>query len=250
MPDAGQFVKKHGQGQYSNDQRGHDWTGDDWKGRAICYGCGVMGHIKAKCRSKHKLAMYEKSKSGAILATSTSIGESEPFLFSVIHLDPILVRHLDPVLVIHSDPVLDCTPDSVITLNVVSTNQSADYWILDTCSTNHITGNRHLCESFDPMTKGEHQVKTANNSFEVADGSRTIRFYVNRPNAKPAKIVMQCALYVPSCCMNNLHSIIQSIWKEDNKNFKLDGAPVSVGSVLIYEAPLINCLFVLKASTI
>jgi hypothetical protein len=33
------------------------------------------------------------------------------------------------------------------------------------------------------MAKGEHQVKTANNSFVDAEGSGTIKFYVNRPNA-------------------------------------------------------------------
>jgi hypothetical protein len=82
-------------------------------------------------------------------------------------------------------------PDTVITVNVASANRSADYWILDTGATNHVTGNRHLFETFHSMAKGEHQVKTANNSFVDAEGSGTITFYVDRPNAKPAKIVLQ-----------------------------------------------------------
>jgi len=56
-------------------------------------------------------ASYEKSKSDANLSltASTSTAESESFLFSEIH----------------SDPILDCTPDSVITVNVASANRSA-----------------------------------------------------------------------------------------------------------------------------
>jgi len=125
-PDAALFVTKKGRGR---NWKGNDRKGDDWKSQVICHGCGVKGHIKAKCRSKHKWASYEKSKSDANLATSTSIAESESFLFSVIHSDPVSVIHLDPVSVIHSDPVSDSTPDSVITVNVASANRSADYWI-------------------------------------------------------------------------------------------------------------------------
>jgi hypothetical protein len=100
------------------------------------------------------------------------------------------------------------------------------------------------------MAKGEHQVKTANNSFVDAEGSGTITFYVDRPNAKPAKVVLQHVLYVPACGTNNLLSIIQLMRKGVNFDFNLDGATASLGSVLVYEAPLINSLFVLRASTI
>jgi len=50
-PDAALFVTKKGRGGYSKDKKG-----DDWKSQVICHGCGVKGHIKAKCRSKHKWA--------------------------------------------------------------------------------------------------------------------------------------------------------------------------------------------------
>jgi len=99
------------------------------------------------------------------------------------------------------------------------------------------------------MAKGEHQVKTANNSFVDAEGSGTITFYVDRPNAKPAKIVLQHVLYVPDCGTNNLLSSVQLMRKGVNFDFKLDGATVSLGSVLVYESPLINSLFVLRTST-
>jgi len=89
---------------------GYDRKGDDWESQVICHGCGVKGHIKAKCRSKHKWASDEKSKSDANLATSTSTAESESFLFSVIHSDPVSV--------IHSDSMTD----SGITVNVASAN--------------------------------------------------------------------------------------------------------------------------------
>ena len=98
------------------------------------------------------------------------------------------------------------------------------------------------------MAKGEHQVKTANNSFVDAEGSGTITFYGDRPNAKPAKIVLQHVLYVTACGTNSLLSIIQLMRKEVNFDFKLDAATLTLGSVLVYEAPLINSLFVLKAS--
>ena len=104
-------------------------------------------------------------------------------------------------------------PDSVMTVNVASVNRSADFWILDTGATNHVTGNRHLFQTFHPMAKGEHQVKTSNNSFVVAAVSGTISFYVDRPNAKPTKIVLQHVLSVPACGTNNLLSIIQLMRK-------------------------------------
>jgi len=78
----------------------------------------------------------------------------------------------------------------VITVNVASANRSANYWILDNGATNHVTRNRHLFETFHPLAKGEHQVKTSNNSFVDAEGSGTITFYVDRPNVKPVKIVL------------------------------------------------------------
>jgi hypothetical protein len=46
--------------------------------------------------------------------------------------------------------------------------------------------------------EGEHQVKTANNNLVNAEASGTISFYVDRPSAKPANIVLQHVLYVPS----------------------------------------------------
>jgi len=241
-PDAALFITKKGRGRHSkgekgNDRNGDDRNGDNWKSQVICHGCGVKGHIKAKCRSKHKWASYEKSKSDANLAltksTSTAECESESFLFSVIH----------------SNPIPDSMPDAVITVTVESANQSADYWMLDTGESNHVTGSRHLFQTFHPMAKGEHQVKTAKNSFVDAEGSGTITFYVKRPNAKPMKIVLQHVLYVPSCGTNNLLSIIQLMWKGVNFDFKLDGATACLGSVLIYEAPLLNSLFVLRSST-
>jgi hypothetical protein len=83
------------------------------------------------------------------------------------------------------------------------------------------------------MAKGEHQVKTAKNSFVDAERSGTIMFYVARPNAKPAKIVPQHLHYVPGCGTNNLLSIIQLMRKGVAINFNLDGATVRLGSVLI-----------------
>jgi hypothetical protein len=138
--------------------------------------------------------------------------------------------------------------DTVITVNVATEKQPADYWILDTGATNHVTGNRHLFESFHPMAKGEHQVKTANNNFVDAEGAGTISFYVDRPSAKPAKIVLQHVLYVPACGTNNLLSIIQLMRKGVNFEFNLDGAIASLGSVLVYQAPLINSVFILRTS--
>ena len=99
------------------------------------------------------------------------------------------------------------------------------------------------------MAKGEHQVKMANNSFVDAQGSGTITLYFDRPNVKPTKIVLQHVHFVPPCSTNNLLSIIQSLRNDVNFNFKLDRATASLRSVLVYEAPLVNCLFVLRAST-
>ena len=60
---------------------------------------------------------------------------------------------------------------SVITVDVASTNRRADYWVQDTGAMTHVTGNQHLFESFQPMPKGEHQVKTASNSLIDAVGT-------------------------------------------------------------------------------
>jgi len=94
--------------------------------------------------------------------------------------------HLDPVSVIHSDYL----PDPVNTLNVAWANRSADYCILDTGATYHVTGNLYLLETFHHIAKEKHQVKTANTSFVNAEGTSTNTFYVDRPNAKPANIVL------------------------------------------------------------
>jgi len=111
-------------------------------------------------------------------------------------------------LVIHSDPTPDSTQDYVITVNVASANRSADYWILDTHVTNHITSIRYHFDTFHPMAKGEHQVKTENNSFVDASGSGTVTFHVDRPNTKPANIVLHHVLHVPACGTKNLLNII------------------------------------------
>jgi len=83
------------------------------------------------------------------------------------------------------------------------------------------------------MAKGEHQVKMANNTFVHAEGSGTILFYVDRPNANPAKIFLQHVFYVPACGTNNFLSIIQLMRKGVKFDFKLDGATASLRSVLI-----------------
>ena len=226
VPDAALFLTKKGRGRYWEVEKRNDRGGDErkreyLKSRVICHGCGVKGHIKAKCRSKHKWDSYEKSKSDANLpltaSPSTAKFESESSLF----------------LVIHSNPIPVSTPGSVITVHVASANRSADYWILDTGATNHITGICHLFETIHPMVKGEHQVKTANNSVVDADGSGTIAFYVDRPNAKPAKIVLQHVLYVPACGTINLLSIIQVMRKGVNFDVKVDGPTASLASVLV-----------------
>jgi len=87
----------------------------------------------------------------------------------------------------------------------------------------------------------------ANDSFVDAEGSGSITFYLIRPNAKPAKMVLQHVLYVPACGTNNLVSIIQLMRKGVNFDFNLDGATVGLGSVCVYKTPLINSQFVLKA---
>jgi hypothetical protein len=97
----------------------------------------------------------------------------------------------------------------VITVGVVSKNRLSDYWIQDTGAMNYVTGNRHLFESFEPMGKGEHQVKTANVTLVDAEGTGTITFYANRPNAEPAKVTLQNILYVLMCSTNNLLTVIQ-----------------------------------------
>jgi len=118
-PDAALIITKIGRGRQSkggkgDDRKGDDWKGDNWKIQVIYHGCGVKGHIKAKCRTKHKWASSEKIKSDANLASTATICtanfQSDAFLLSVIH----------------SDPILDTTPDSVITVNVALANRSAD----------------------------------------------------------------------------------------------------------------------------
>jgi hypothetical protein len=99
------------------------------------------------------------------------------------------------------------------------------------------------------VTTGEHQVEMANISFVDAEGSGNITYYVDMPNANPAKIVPQHVLYVPACGMKHPKSIIQFIRKEVNVYFKLPGAAARVGSVLDCEAPLINSLFLLKTTS-
>jgi len=200
----------------------------------IVHGFGVTGHIRPKCRSKHKWASYEQSNCDANPAStpSTSAAESDTFFFSVIQ----------------SDPIPDSMPDSVITVNVAAANQSADYWILDPGVTNHVTANRHLFQTFHPLAKGENQVKRANNSFGNAEHSATITFSVGKPIAQHAKIVMQHVLYVPASGMNNLISIIHLMRKVVTFNLKLNGAMSSFGLVLVDDAPLFNSLFMLNAS--
>ena len=192
-------MRKNGRGRHSEGKMGHDRKdddrrGDEWKTEVICHRCGVMGHIKLKCSSKHKWASDETFKSDGNLASNASISAAES---ETVHF-----------LVIHSDPVPDSTPDSVITVNVALAYVSADYWILETGATNHGTGNCHLFETIHTMAKGEHQVMTANNSVVDAEGSATITFHVERPNAKPPKIILQHVLYVAACGTNNV--LVQS----------------------------------------
>jgi len=113
---------------------------------------------------------------------------------------------------------------SMVTINRALALASSDYWILDSGATNHVTGNRHLFESasFQPLAKGEHQVKTANNSLVDATGSGTVSFFVEKPGMKPAKITLQNVLYIPECGKNNLLSITQLIKREPNLNLRLE----------------------------
>jgi len=183
-PDAALFVTKKGPGRTSKG----DGTKGDSRGQksqgSLCHGCGEKGHIKPKCRNKDKWASYaeKKSKVDANLASTewTPAANTESFLFSIMKPNSV-----------HQD--------TVITVNVATEKQPADYWILDTGVTNHVTGNRHLFSSFNPMGNGEHQVKTANNNLVDAEGSGTISFSVDRPSAKPPKIVLQHVVYVPAC---------------------------------------------------
>jgi len=230
-PNATLFVTKKSRGRTSK--------GDDTKGYSrgersqgiVCHGCGEKEHIKLKCRNKDKWAAYaeKKSKVDANLASTelTPAANAESCLFSIMKPNSF-----------HED--------TVITVNVATEKQPADYWILDTGATNHVTGNRHLFESFHPMAKGEHEVKTAHNKFVNAEGSGMTSFYIDRPCGKPAKIVLQHVLHVPVCGTYNLHSIIQLMRKGVNIQFNLDGAIASLGSVLVYQAPLINSLFILR----
>jgi len=175
--------------------KGNDMKGNDWKSQANCHRCGVKGHSKTKCRSTHWWASYKESRSNDNLGStaSASAAESQSFLSSVIHSDPILVP----------------TPDYVNTGNMASANRPANYWILDTGATSHVTGNRHLFETFHPVAKWEHQVTTANNSFVDSENPATITLYVDRATTKPAMIVLHNVLYVPACGTTYLLSIIQ-----------------------------------------
>jgi len=233
-PDAALFVTRKGHSQTSN--------GDGMKGESrsqksqgiVCHGCGEMAHIKPKCRNKDKWASYaaeKMSKVDADLASTelTPAPNTESFLFSIMKPNSV-----------HED--------TVITVNVATEKQPADYLILYTGATNHVTGYRHLFESFHSMAKGEHHVKTANNNLVDAEGAGTISFYVDRPSAKPTKIVLQHVPYVPACGTNTLLSIIQLIRKGVNFEFNLDGAIACLGTVLVYQAPLINSLFILRTS--
>jgi hypothetical protein len=221
-PETALFVSKRGRGNKKNSNS----TGQS---ELVCYGCGAKGHRKRDCRNKDKWAAYTEKKkkddANLALATLASNNDAESFLFLT-------------------------TPQenrSVITVDVASTNRPADYWIQDTGATNHVTGNRHLFESFQPMPKGEHQVNTASNSLIDAIGTGIISFWAERPNAKPVKVTLQHVLYVPACGTNNLLSVIQLMKKGVRFDFTLDkGAVATVGSTLVYQASLINDLFMLR----
>jgi len=233
-PYAGLFVMKKGCGRTS---KGDSTNGERRSQKCqgiVCHGCGEKGHIQPKCRNMDKWASYaaeKKSKVNANLASTewTPAANTESFLFSIMNPNSV-----------HEG--------TVITVNVATKKQPADYWMLDTGATNQVTGNRHLFKSIHPMAKGEHQVKTANNNLVDAEGSGTISFYLDRPRAQPAKIVLQHVLYVPACGTNYLLSIIELMWKRVNFEFNLDGAIAILGSVLVYQAPLINSPFILRTS--
>lgn len=221
-PEAALFVSKRGRGNKKN-------SNSSGQSELVCYGCGAKSHRKRDCRNKDKWAAYaeKKKKDDASLALATLAlnNDAESFLFLTI-------------------------PDenqSMITVDVASTNRPADYWIQDTGATNHVTGNRHLFESFQPMPKGEHQVKTASNSRIDAVSTGIISFWAKRPNAKPVKVTLQQVLYVPACGTNNLLSVIQLMKKGVRFDFTLEkGAIATFGSTLVYQASLINDLFMLR----
>jgi len=97
-------------------------------------------------------------------------------------------------------------------------------------------------------SKGVHQVATANNCCVNAEGSGTITLYLNKPNEKPAMIILHHVHDVPVCGTNILRSIIQLMEKCVNLECKLNEATASHLSVLDYDAPLINILLILRAS--
>jgi hypothetical protein len=170
-------------------------------------------------------ASYKKSKSYANLATSTSFAQYGSFLCS-FRL---------------SDTVSDSASRSVIMVNVASSSRSEHPWIGTTGATNPVTGNRPLFVTFPSMGKGGHQVKTANIRFVAAEGPGVIMFYVNRPKTKHAKIVRQHVFYLATCSKNTLLRNTQSIQHGVNCDSNLNGAMACLRSILIYEAPLINC---------
>jgi len=115
-PDTALFVMKKGHGPTSNtkgESRSQKSQG------IMCHGCGEKGYIQPKCRNKDKWASYaeKKSKVDANLASTelTPAANTESFLFSIIK------------------------EDTVITVNVATGKQPADYWIFDTGATNHVT---------------------------------------------------------------------------------------------------------------
>jgi hypothetical protein len=182
-PDATLYITKQGRGTHLKSEKGNDRLSE-----IISNGCGIKGHIKAKCRSNHMWASYKKSKSYANLATSTSFAQYGSFLCS-FRL---------------SDTVSDSASRSVIMVNVASSSRSEHPWIGTTGATNPVTRNRPLFVTFPSMGKGGHQVKTANIRFVAAEGPGVIMFYVNRPKAKHAKIVRQHVFYLATCSKNTL----------------------------------------------
>jgi len=219
---------KKGSGRTSNSKR--DGTKGECRGQKgqgiVCHGCGEKRHIKPKCRSKYNRASYaakKKSKvDGNLVSTELTLAaNTESFLVSIMKPNSV-----------HED--------TVIMVNVAKQKHPGDYCMLDTCARNHITGNRHLFESFHPMAKGEHPGRTANKTLVDATGSGMIAFHIDGPSEKPAKILLQHVLYVPACGANNLLSIIQLMRKRVNIEFHLDRAIASLRSLLVYQASLIN----------
>jgi len=99
------------------------------------------------------------------------------------------------------------------------------------------------------MANGEYQVSMAINRIVDNAGSETMTFHVDSPNSKAAKSILQHILNTPACSTNNHVSIMQSIGKGLNFDFNIDVARGSLGSVLVYNAALINGQFFLSAST-